>query len=130
MYSTAAEGLGFTTPKHEDWFGDQDVEVEALLNTMHTAHLAWIIDKSSTVKKLAYTWGRNAPQTRLCEMKNRWWLSKAEELQSAADRYDMKIFYHGLKAVYGPTRACSTPLWNILIRLRSSDAGSIIFNWY
>lgn len=22
----------------------------------------------------------------------------------------MKVFYHGLKAVYGPTRACSTPI--------------------
>lgn len=59
---TAAEGLGFTTPKHKDWFGDQDVEVQALLNTMHTAHLAWIIDKSSPVKKSAYTRGRNEAQ--------------------------------------------------------------------
>lgn len=93
MYNTAAEGLGFTTPKHEDWFGNQDVEGQALLNTMHTTHLAWIIDKFSTVKKSAYTRGRNAAQTRLCEMKYRWWLSKAEELQSAADQYDMKVFY-------------------------------------
>lgn len=61
-YNTAAEGLGFTTPKHKDWFGDQDVEVQALLNTMHTAHLAWIIDKSSPVKKSAYTRGRNEAQ--------------------------------------------------------------------
>ena len=29
-------------------------------------------------------------------------MAKAEELQSAADRHDMKAFYAGLKAVYGP----------------------------
>ncbi|CAM4293297.1 unnamed protein product [Leuciscus chuanchicus] len=108
-YNTAAEVLGFTTSKHKDWFDDQDVEAQALLNTMHTSHLAWVNDKSSTAKS-AYTRARNTAQTCLREMKNRWWQSKAEELQSAADRHDMKTFYHGLKAVHGPLRAGSTPV--------------------
>ena len=31
-----------------------------------------------------------------------WWEMKAEELQRAADRNDMKGFYSGLKEVWGP----------------------------
>jgi len=30
---------------------------------------------------------------------------KAAELQEAADKHDMKAFYQGLKAVYGPREA-------------------------
>ena len=35
-------------------------------------------------------------------MKDDWWFNKARELQDAADRHDLKVFYDGLKAVYGP----------------------------
>ena len=34
--------------------------------------------------------------------KSEWWEMKAEELQRAADRNDMKGFYSGLKVVWGP----------------------------
>ena len=34
--------------------------------------------------------------------KSEWWEMKAEELQRAADRNDMKGFYSGLKEVWGP----------------------------
>ena len=35
-------------------------------------------------------------------MKSRWWEEKAKELQTAADRRDMKAFYTGLREIYGP----------------------------
>lgn len=43
-------------------------------------------------------------------MRNRWWINKGAELQEAADRHDMKPFYQGLKAVYGPGAIGSTPV--------------------
>ena len=36
------------------------------------------------------------------EKKSVWWEEKAEELQQAADKNDMKAFYNGLREVYGP----------------------------
>jgi len=39
-YEATSETLGFATPKHKDWFDDQDVEVQDLLDVMHSSHLA------------------------------------------------------------------------------------------
>ena len=46
--------------------------------------------------------------------KSEWWEMKAEELQRAADRNDMKGFYSGLKEVWGPHT-------KQLVHLKSSD---------
>ncbi len=35
-------------------------------------------------------------------MKEQWWSDRATELQEAADRKNAKLFYDGLKAIYGP----------------------------
>ena len=80
-YMAASELLGFSAPKHKDWFDEQDVEAQVLLDNMHFTHLALIKDKNSTAKKSAYTRARQKAQYRLREMKNRWWTGKAEELQ-------------------------------------------------
>ena len=52
-------------------------------------------------------------------MKQTWWSSTAEMLQLAADRHDMKAFYDGLKAVYGPRDTGS-------IAVRSKDGKTLI----
>ena len=109
-YKAASEVLGFTTTKHKDWFDDQDHAARALLDTMHSNHLEWINDKSNTAKKSAYTRAKQSAQVKLREMKERWWIAKAVELQSAADRHDMKTFYAGLKAVYGPRENGCAPV--------------------
>jgi len=109
-YKAASEVLGHTTSKHKDWFDDQDVAARALLDAMHSTHLEWINDKSSTDKKSAYTRAKQHAQVKLREMKELWWKTKAEELQSAADRHDMKAFYAGLKAVYGPRETGCAPV--------------------
>ena len=51
-FKVASEVLRYSTTKHKDWFDDQDAEIRALLDLMHSMHLAWINDKSSSTKKL------------------------------------------------------------------------------
>ena len=109
-FKVASEVLGHSTTKHKDWFDDQDAEASALLDDMHRTHLAWIKDKSSSIKKKEYVHSRSRAQTKLREMKNRWWQTKSEELQSAANRHDLKAFYQGLKAVYGPRETGAIPV--------------------
>ena len=49
------EVLGFGTGRrHQDWFDENDAVARRVLNTMHSTHLAWINDKGSTARKLAY----------------------------------------------------------------------------
>ena len=41
-------------------------------------------------------------QRRCSELKNKWWTTKAAELQSLADSGDPKGFYQSMRAVWGP----------------------------
>jgi len=70
-FKVASEVLGYSTTKHRDWFDDQDAKVRALLDVMHSTHLAWINDKSSSTKKAAYARARNRAETKLCDIKDR-----------------------------------------------------------
>jgi len=70
-FKVASEVLGYSTTKHKDWFDDQYAEARALLDLMHSTHLAWINDKSSSTKKAAYARARNRAQTKLPDMKDR-----------------------------------------------------------
>jgi len=86
--------LGYSTTKHKDWFDDQDAEARTLLDLMHSTHLAWINDKSSSTKKAAYARARSRAQTKLQDMKDQWWKAKSVV---AADRRDLKAFYQATK---------------------------------
>jgi len=86
--------LGYSTTKHKDWFDDQDAEARTLLDLMHSTHLAWINDKSSSTKKAANARARSRAQTKLQDMKDQWWKAKSVV---AADRRDLKAFYQATK---------------------------------
>ena len=50
-------------------------------------------------------------QRELRLMKDSWWAGVASELEAAADKHDMRSFYHNLKKVFGgPKEAGSTPV--------------------
>lgn len=109
-YHCASEVLGHVQRKHQDWFDDNDTNIQALLDRMHRAHLAWINDKSSETKRLFYTQARQETQTKLRQMKENWWCQRAEELQTAVDMHDMRRFYDGLRAIYGPQARSIAPI--------------------
>ena len=45
-------------------------------------------------------------------MQDSWLSSKADEIQSFADRKDIKKFFDALKTVYGPQSSGTAPLLN------------------
>ena len=47
-------------------------------------------------------------------MQDSWLSSKADEIQSFADRKDMKKFLDALKTVYGPQNSGTTPLLSVV----------------
>ena len=85
--------LGFVRRKHQDWFDDNDPEIQTMLDQMHRQHIAWINDKNSMSKKSTYQRTKQLVQARLHSMKDSWWRQKADELQLAADRKDSKSFF-------------------------------------
>ena len=79
------------------------------LKGKHEKHKAYLCDTSSVSNKAAYSNICKTVQTRFIDMQDSWLSSKADEMQSFADRKDMK-FFDALKTVYGPQSSGTTPL--------------------
>jgi len=63
VYETASQVLGFKTIKHHDWFDNQDIEAQQMLDDLHRAHLAWMKDKNDNSLKSVYTRVKQRVQT-------------------------------------------------------------------
>ena len=118
VHSSAATTIGHPSRKHQDWF---DEEIKLLLEEKHCSHKAHQDDTSSVSKKTAYNNICKTVQNRLHDMQDSWLSKKAEEIQSFADRKDMKNFHDALKTIYGPKSSGATPLL-------SAD-GTILKRW-
>ena len=81
-----------------------------LLEEKHCLHKAHQDDTSSVSKKAAYNNICKTVQNRLRDIQDSWLSKKAEEIQSFADRKDMKKFHDALKTIYGPKSSGATPL--------------------
>lgn len=77
---------------------------------MHTTHKTYIASRTSAAKKSSYLNVKHTVQKRLHQMKASWWDRKPKELQEAADKHNIKQFYEGLWAVYGPRSSGSLPI--------------------
>ena len=62
-------------------------------------------------------------------MQDSWLSSKAGEIQSFADRKDMKKFFDALKTVYGPQSSGTTPLLSADGTSLLTDKEAILKRW-
>ena len=98
-HSSAMDSLGPVSRKRQDWFDENDEEILGLLEEKHQKHKAYLSDTNSVSNKVAYSNVCKTVQTRLRDMQYSWLNSKADEIQSFADRKDMKKFFDTLKTV-------------------------------
>ena len=74
MYAVGADTLGFKKKKHQDWFDDNDLEINELLEEKHRQHLL-VLNASVAEKKVAqekFKKTRALLQSKLRNMKNAW----------------------------------------------------------
>ena len=102
MYDTANASLGTHEKKHQDWFDPNDRIIQDLMAKRDQAHQRVLQIRSTRSVVEAYKDACRILQRYTLTRKSEWWEIKAEELQRAADRNDMKGFYSGLKEVWGP----------------------------
>ena len=62
-------------------------------------------------------------------MQDSWLSKKAEEIQSFADRKDMKKFHDALKTIYGPKSSGATPLLSADGNTLLTDKDAILKRW-
>ena len=104
------DSLGPVSRRHQDWFDENDEEIQGLFEEKHQKHKAYLSDSSSVSNKTAYSNICKTDPTRLRDMQDSYLNSKADEIQFCADRKDMKKFFDALNTVYGPQSSGTTPL--------------------
>ena len=102
VYDTAKASLGKHDKKHQDWFDPNDHIIRDLMVQRDQAHQIVLQISSTRSAVEAYKDACRILRKYTRARKSEWWEMKAEKLQRAADRYDMKGFYSGLKEVWGP----------------------------
>ena len=110
VHSSAMDSLGPVSHKHQDWFDENDKEIQGLVEEKHQKHKAYLRNTSSVSSKTAYSNICKTVQMRLGDMQDSWLRKKADEIQSFADRKELKKFFDALKTVYGPQSSGTTPL--------------------
>ena len=100
-----------------------------LLEEKHQKHKTYLIDTSSVPNKAGYLDICKTVQTRLRDMQDSWLTSKADEIQSFADRKDMKKRLDALKTVYGPQSSGTTPLLSADGTSLLTDNEAILKRW-
>ena len=110
VHSSATTTLGHPSRKHQDWLDDNDDEIQRYLEEKQRLHKAHQDDTSSASKKAAYSNICKTVQTNLKDMQDSWLRKKTEEIQSFADRKDMKKYHNALKTIYDPKSSGATTL--------------------
>lgn len=118
IYNTAMESLGPSARKHKDWFDGNHTETLQLLEKKREDYKAHLDDPQSTAKKDALRSIRSTVQLYLRHMQDSWLSEKADEIQSFADRKDLKNSYNGSASMGGtrssharPPSSKETALW-------------------
>ena len=123
MFNSAADILGFSQTKHQDWFDENNETVKHYLilkKNIHALTLQTHLSDSQRKEVLAnYKSVKKQVQTELRAMENQWWDKLASDTQVAADINDNKSFYNLLNKAFCPRRATITPL-------RSKDGKSLL----
>ena len=90
----SVDTLGYSTIKHQDWFDNNDAEIQTLLIERNAAFAAKLRNPNSVKLQRRWALQRSQLQKRLREMENTcWWLSKATEIQNCADANMAHQFY-------------------------------------
>ena len=89
-------------------------------------HKAYLSNTSSISDKTAYSNIFKTVQTSLRDMQDSWLSKKDDEIQSFADRKDIKKFFDALKTVYSPLSSGITPLLSAVRTSLLTDKEAIL----
>uniref|UniRef100_G1KZB9 Endonuclease/exonuclease/phosphatase domain-containing protein n=1 Tax=Anolis carolinensis TaxID=28377 RepID=G1KZB9_ANOCA len=94
IITACEETTGYQTKKHQDWFDDNDKEIQQLINNKRKAFQTWQRDSNCAAKKKIYASAKEVPENLRTK--------KAEEIQHFADTHDAQGFFKATKIIYGP----------------------------
>ena len=107
--TAANKTIGLKKNKREDWFDNNNDEIQDLLEKKHAALAKLQQNPRSIELNRVFQELKRETQRTLRQLRDQWWEARANHLQNLADNND-KRFYGELKKIIGPTYMCSTPL--------------------
>ena len=119
LLETSRDTIGYKTKRHQDWFDENYIEIQHLIDAKRKAFCTWQNDINCRAKRQAHSKAKALVQSRVRELKNQWWREKALEIQRLADSGDTRGFFNATKAVYGPSYRGLNPL-------RSKDGQTLL----
>ena len=122
VHSSSMDFLGPVSRKQQDWFDENDKEIQGLLREKYKKHKAYLSDTSSASRNTAYSNICKTVQTSLRDMQDSW-------LSKKADRKDMKRFFDALKTVNGPQSSGTTLLLSADGTSLQTDKEAILKRW-
>ena len=84
------------TGKSQDWFDENDEEIQGLFEEKHRKHKPYLSDTSSVSNKAAYSGIYKTVQTRLRDMQDSRLCSNADEIQSFAGKVLARVLLNRL----------------------------------
>ena len=87
------EAIGFKTKRHQDWFNQNDKEIKRLIESKRQAFTDWQTHRHCNTRKAKYHRLRADVQREIRNIKDKWWIDKAAEIQGYADSHMFREFY-------------------------------------
>ena len=133
VYGVCTEVLGFADKKHQDWFDENNMEVQVLLEEKTKALSALLKGGLSTEEttrlSVKFREVKGNVQQKLRAMQNTWWSAKADQIQCASNTNNSKLLYNLLREVYGPSSSPVAPLRTKDSKLLLRDPKDILNRW-
>ena len=129
LHSTALPNLSLNMRKHQDWFDENNTEIQKLLDDKYWAHQAYQNDTSSQSKKDVYHAICHKAQLHLRKLQDEWFNQKVNEVQSYTNSHNWKQICGEMKAVYGPQSSGSSPMLSADGSTLLTDKDKILGRW-
>ena len=97
-------------PYYDRPLGSTPIEIKHLINDKRKAFRTWQNDTTNSKKKEQHVKAKSKAQKGIRQLKNEWWVKKAQEIQLLADTNNSRAFFNATKAIYGPTTHGTKPL--------------------
>ncbi|PZC85177.1 hypothetical protein B5X24_HaOG202362 [Helicoverpa armigera] len=114
--------IGRVQKKNQDWFDDSDTELRQLVGefrcSLRSAH--------SNQERNAL---HQVLKRKVRELKNEWWLAKAQDLQRLADTNQTARFFESLRTIYGPRCKKTAPLYSRDKTTKLTDPSEVLLRW-
>jgi len=133
VYGVCKKVLGHCKRKHQDWFDENDTEIQALLDSKAKSLHAYLKGGRTEGEQgrlmTDFKAIKREVQRKLRNMQAAWWSKKADEIQLAYNTNNTKVLYTLLRAVYGPSSSSITPLRSKDGQELLRDPSNILHRW-